>query len=169
MTRARAFRQLEGEKTRGMLAVEAAVREVKESAADEARQLRAELAHAQRDNGKHVVQIRQMERQLAAGAHVWSRDRGDAGSCRCCSSCTVALVAALPWVACWAGAHAGPLMRYRRTSARGVACRVCRVPCALAMMREAVQCVASAKRQFGNVEALGLGSLDLPARPPRVS
>lgn len=88
---AHAVLQLEGEKTRGLLAVETAVREVKELAAEEARQLRSELAHAQRDNGKHVVQIRQMERQLAAGAWV-----GAASALRRAAGASIASVGGLP-------------------------------------------------------------------------
>lgn len=163
MTRARAFRQLEGEKIRGMLAVEAAVREVKEAVADEARQLRAELAHAQRDNGKHVVQIRQMERQLAAGARIWMQ-----------AAAVVAAAALLHWSLRCLGLLAGQeRMQGLRcgTGARvpGGAAMVTpvvpRVPCrTVAMLREAWRV------RGGDLGTLRrLGSFDLPARPRRVS
>ena len=57
---------VDAEKMRGVLAVETAVSEVKETAAEEVRALRGELAQLQRENGKQVVQIRQLERQLVA-------------------------------------------------------------------------------------------------------
>jgi len=65
---------LEAEKTRTILAVETAVSAIKEAAEEEGRALRAELLHLQRDNSKHVVQIRQMERQLAAAKNRSERD-----------------------------------------------------------------------------------------------
>ena len=57
---------VEGERVQRMLAVETAVSEVRQAAETEVGALRGELLHAQRENGKHVVELRQMERQLAA-------------------------------------------------------------------------------------------------------
>jgi hypothetical protein len=65
---------LEAEKTRTILAVESAVCEVKEASEEEARALRTQVLHLQRDISKHVVQLRQMERQLAAAKTRSERD-----------------------------------------------------------------------------------------------